>query len=84
MSLRAQLAIFTSLLVAAAVVAVSLVAYFATRDRLLSQIDSTLQTRSQAVGDAPGLPSRPPPDGDRNRRRTPQTAVHVSVMIEWV
>ena len=56
MSLRAQLAIFTGLLVAAAVIVVSVVAYFGTKDRLRSQIDSTLQSREQTVGDAPGLP----------------------------
>ncbi len=56
MSLRAQLAIVTGLLVAVAVIVVSLAAYFATRDRLLAQVDSSLQSRSQLVGDAPGLP----------------------------
>ena len=56
MSLRAQLAIFTGLLVAAAVIVVSVVAYYGTKDRLRSQIDSTLQSREQTVGDAPGLP----------------------------
>ena len=65
MTLRTQLAVLTSLLVAAAVIAVSLVAYFATEDRLRSQIDNTLQVRSEAIGDAPGLPSRPAPHGDR-------------------
>jgi two-component system sensor histidine kinase MprB len=65
MSLRTQLAILTSLLVAAALVVMALVAYFVTQDRLLAQVDSTLQVRSEAVGDAPGLPSQSPPEGDR-------------------
>jgi two-component system, OmpR family, sensor histidine kinase MprB len=64
MSLRAQLAIFTGLLVAAAVIVVSVVAYYGTKDRLRSQIDDTLQSRSQSVGDAPGLPRGGPGDGD--------------------
>ncbi len=64
MSLRTQLAVLTSLLVAAAIVTVSLVAYFAAQGRLRSQIDSSLQVRSDAVGDAPGLPSRNGPDDD--------------------
>ncbi len=65
MSLRAQLALLTSLLVGGTVIAVSLVAYFATKDRLRTQIDNTLQVRSEAVGSAPGLPNRPGPGGDR-------------------
>jgi two-component system sensor histidine kinase MprB len=46
--------------VAAGIVAVSLVAYFAAESGLHSQIDNTLQVRSEAVGGAPSLPSRPP------------------------
>ncbi|MDP9237727.1 MAG: HAMP domain-containing histidine kinase [Chloroflexota bacterium] len=62
MTLRAQLTLLSALSVAAAVIVVSLVAYFATRDRLLSAVDDTLHTRAQAAADAPGLPRRGPGD----------------------
>jgi two-component system sensor histidine kinase MprB len=71
MSLRTQLAVLTSLLVAVAVITVSLVAYFATEDRLRSQIDATLQVRADAVGNAPGLPDKGGPDGDPGGRPSP-------------
>jgi two-component system sensor histidine kinase MprB len=66
MSLRAQLALFTALLVAAAVVVVSVVAYYAAQDRLISQIDDSLVSRSHMVAGGEGLP-RPGPGagGDR-------------------
>ena len=63
MSLRTQLAVLTGILVAATVIVVSLVAYYATRDRLRTQVDNTLVTRSQQVGDAASLPDRGPGGG---------------------
>ena len=66
MSLRAQLAIFTGLLVAAAVIVVSAVAYVVTQDRLLSQVDETLRARASALVGAPDLPRRGP-GGDGRR-----------------
>lgn len=65
MSLRAQLTLFTALAVAAAVVIVSLAAYFATQNRLRAQVDNTLLTRSAGAADAGGLPRRGPDDGSR-------------------
>ena len=62
MSLRAQLTLFTALLVAAAVVIVSLVSYYAAQDRLISQIDDTLTARAKTVAGGEGLP-RPGPGG---------------------
>lgn len=66
MSLRAQLTIFTGLLVAAAVVVVSLVAYYAAQDRLRGQVDETLRARAAALVGAPELPRRAPGDGGRD------------------
>ncbi|MHB8376744.1 MAG: sensor histidine kinase [Dehalococcoidia bacterium] len=62
MSLRTQLTLLSALTVAAAVVIVSLVAYFATRDRLLTQVDQTLHALAVPVVSAEGLPS--PDSGD--------------------
>jgi two-component system sensor histidine kinase MprB len=62
MSLRTQLTLFTALAVAASVIIVSAVAYFATQDRLRSQFDDTLRTRSVNVADARDLPRREPGD----------------------
>ncbi|HYM16657.1 MAG TPA: HAMP domain-containing sensor histidine kinase [Dehalococcoidia bacterium] len=70
MSLRTQLAVLAGLLVAVAVVAVSLAAYYAARDRLRAQVDNTLLARAAQVGDAPGLP-RPAGDGDHGRAPPP-------------
>ena len=56
MSLRTQLTLLTALSVAVAVVAVSIAAYFAARDRLLGSIDQTLHARAIAVEGATGLP----------------------------
>ncbi len=58
MSLRAQLTIFTGLLVAAAVVVVSLVAYYAAQDRLRGQVDETLRARAAGLVGGPELPRR--------------------------
>ena len=63
MSLRAQLAVLTGILVAATVIVVSLVAYYATKDRLRTQVDNTLVSRSEQVGDAAALPGRGPGEG---------------------
>lgn len=73
MSLRAQLTLFTSLLVAAAVVVVSLVAYYAAQDRLISQIDDSLIARASAVAGGEGLPRSGSGrgGGDRGGRRPP-------------
>lgn len=64
MSLRTQLTLLSALSVAAAVIVVSLAAYFATQDRVRGQIDDSLQSRSVMVGDAPSLPHSGPGDGD--------------------
>jgi len=56
MSLRTQLTLLTAVSVALAVVAVSLAAYFAARDRLLGQIDQTLHSRAEAIENGRGLP----------------------------
>jgi len=63
MSLRTQLALLTAISVAAAVIVVSLVAYFATRNRLMSEVDDSLQSRSLVVADARGLPRHGPEPG---------------------
>ena len=58
MSLRARLALLVAFCVAAAVMAVSLVAYFVVEDRLVSAVDDTLGGRARFVaGQPPG--SRP-------------------------
>ena len=67
MSLRTQLTLLCALAVAAAVVIVSLVAYFATQDRLLSQIDATLHDRVGPVASAEGLPEPGAGGGDGGR-----------------
>lgn len=69
MSLRAQLTILTALSVAAAVIIASLVAYLATKDRLLAEVDDSLRARAQEVGDARDLPRHGPgePDGQPAR-----------------
>jgi len=66
MSLRAQLTLFTGLLVAAAVVVVSLVAYFAAQDRLRGQVDETLRARAAGLIGGPELPRRGPGGGGRD------------------
>ncbi len=73
MSLRTQLTLLTALSVAIAVVAVSLAAYFAARDRLRGQIDQALQSRVFVVRDASGLPRRQDgePQGRELRARDP-------------
>ena len=63
MSLRTQLALLTAISVAAAVIVVSLVAYFATRNRLMNEVDDSLQSRSLVVADARGLPRHGPEPG---------------------
>jgi two-component system sensor histidine kinase MprB len=60
-SLRAQLALLSAFSVAIAVVAVSLVAYFAARDRLRSEVDDALRARVATVADARDLPRRNEP-----------------------
>jgi two-component system sensor histidine kinase MprB len=65
MSLRAQLALLTAVAVALAVIAISLTAYFATRQRLRSQVDASLRERAAAIAGASGLPRRGPGEGRR-------------------
>lgn len=65
MSLRTQLTLITALLVAASVVAVSLVAYFAVQDRLRNQVDDTLRSRAASLVGGPDLPRRGP-DADNS------------------
>jgi two-component system sensor histidine kinase MprB len=71
MSLRTQLTLFTALAVAASVILVSAVAYFATQDRLRSQVDDTLRTRSVNVADARDLPRREPGEQPGGEPTTP-------------
>jgi two-component system sensor histidine kinase MprB len=59
MSLRTQLALLSAISVAAAVIVVSLVAYFATRNRLIGEVDQSLRTRALVVADARDLPRHP-------------------------
>ena len=64
MSLRAQLTLLVAACVTLAVIAVSAVAYFATKNRLVDEVDATLQGRAQNIVGGPpaltggGLPRR--------------------------
>ena len=63
MSLRTQLALLSAISVAAAVIVVSLVAYFATRNRLINEVDDSLRERAMLVAEARGLPRHAPDFG---------------------
>jgi two-component system sensor histidine kinase MprB len=67
MSLRARLTLLIGLSVSAAVVIVSMVAYFSARDRLRAEVDDSLKARAAEVGAAAGLP--------RQNRALPNSAL---------
>jgi two-component system, OmpR family, sensor histidine kinase MprB len=83
MSLRTRLTLLTALSVAAAVVIVSVIAYFTTRDRLLAQVDESLRTRAQEVGHGGDLPHHGPggPDGGPSQPHDPFAPTDVFFQI---
>jgi two-component system sensor histidine kinase MprB len=74
MSLRARLTLLVAVCVAAAVVAASSVAYFATQDRLVSAVDDTLEQRATFEAARPVFSGGRRPPGDHDFSEIPGVA----------